>query len=180
MKQNHSQLSIELLQGLEYQIKLMLQDDTEWKSLDVDYYPPRVERLYANIGEYRIHLHIIHQTNETCLYHKHRWPAVFKQLKGSYTMGITYCAEEINSDAAHNLPTLAKFLLNEGSYYEMTQTDCLHYVQPFSSTSYSIMLTQNGVMYPEANFRKEKSDKPLHELSEERIKEIKQIFFELL
>lgn len=164
---------------MEPNIKLLLKYENEWKTLDVDYFPPRVERLYTTYCDCRVHLHIIHPTNKKCLYHKHRWPAVIKQLKGSYEMGITYSAEEVSTDEAHNLPTLAKFKINEGSYYEMKQTDCLHYVKPDNyEPSYSIMLTKD--LYPEASFRKETVDRKLEELSDERKKEILKIFKTLL
>jgi len=172
MKPNKNVITISILQSLEEDIKTLLDDLSIWKSLDVDYYPPRVERLYTSYMGYRIHLHVIHSTSEKCLYHKHRWPAVFKQVKGSYTMGITYSESEIESDDAHNLPTLAKFVINEGSYYEMTQTNCLHFVQPDNGVSLSIMMTKDGEMYEEASIRKEILNKTLNNLSVDRAIEI--------
>lgn len=173
MKPNRNHLiNIRVLKDIELIIPDLLKDPSLWKTLDVDYYPPRVERLYTTYGEYRIFLHTIHSTisGEKVLYHKHRWPAVFKQLKGSYEMGITYSEKEVNSEEAYNLPDIAKFRMVERSYYEMTQTDCLHYVKPISEVSYSIMLTND--LYPEAIFRKEVLDKSLKELSLERKNEL--------
>ena len=171
MKPNHNKhINIDVLKSLENKIvDLMIQPEV-WKTLDVDYYPPRVERLYTTYLDYRIFLHVIHKTNEKCLYHKHRWAAAFKQVAGSYEMGIAYSPEEINSDEAYALPDLARFIISKGSYYEMTQTDCMHYVKPITDLSYSIMITKD--LYPEASFRKENLDKKLNELSEGRKREI--------
>jgi hypothetical protein len=81
-------------------------------------------------------------------------------------MGITYSKDEVSSEEAYLLPTIARFIIDEGSYYEMTQTDCLHFVKPMDKRSMSIMITKD--MYPESSFRKESLDVKLEELSEER------------
>ena len=175
MKPNQNQeVNIEVLKNLEEDILNLMHQPEVWKTLDVDYFPPRVERLYTTFKGYRIFLHVIHKTLERCLYHKHRWMAAFKQINGSYEMGITYSPNEITSDEAHNMPDLAKFIITKGSYYEMTQTDCMHYVRPISDLSCSIMITKD--LYPEAVFRKETLDKKLNELSEERKLQILQAF----
>lgn len=166
MKRNQPSVSIELLKALEPKIKELLRKPDVWKTLDVDYFPPRVERLYTNIGDYRIYLHYIHETDERCLFHKHRWPAAFKQMSGAYEMGITYSESEISTEEADKLPVIAKFLITDGSYYEMTQTDCLHYVRPIGVASSSIMITKD--LYPEADTRKEVLDKKLSPLTIER------------
>ncbi len=181
MKKNHDhKINIPAFQVLEPVIKQLVNDEDCWKTLDVDYYPPRVERLYTTYGESRIFLHVAHKPEESvpCLYHKHRWAAAFKILKGSYEMGITYSPDEINSASAYGYPDIAKFIMVAGSYYEMTQTDALHYVRPISKVSYSIMITSD--LYPEAEFRKEVVDKKLVELSVERKREILRDFRELL
>lgn len=179
MKLNYNNgISINSLIEIEPIIKSLVTNSDIWKTLDVDYFPPRVERLWTTYNEYRIFLHTIHQTDKECLYHKHRWPGVFKQLKGSYEMGITYSPNEINSDEAHLLPDLVKFLITEGNYYEMTQTDALHYVRPISKISYSIMLTKD--LYPESTFRKEAKFDKLNELSQGRKLELLEIFKNLL
>ena len=175
MKPNHKSVSIEILKSLESKIFELLSKPEAWKSLDVDYFPPRVERLYTTIDEYRVFLHVIHKTDSECLYHKHRWAATFKQISGAYEMGITYSSDEISSDMAHNMPDLAKFTISKGSYYEMTQTDCMHYVKPITLISCSIMITKD--LYPEAMFRKESLDRKLNELSEDRKKEILMAFY---
>lgn len=150
----------------------------EWKTLDIDYYPPRVERLWTcikyNDSVYRVHLHLIHRTSEECLFHKHRWPAVFKQISGSYETAFAYSEDEIASEEAHRLSPIAKLIVTPGTYQEMTQTDALHYVKPITKESLSIMLTQD--LYNEASYRKETSHGELKELSETRKLEILEKF----
>jgi len=167
MKANQNSITIEILKSLEPEIKILLDKPEIWKSLDVDYFPPRVERLYTTYNGFRIHLHTIHPTEAECLYHKHKWPAAFKQLQGEYEMGITYSEKEVSSTEAYLLPTLSKFIISAGSYYQMTQTDCLHYVKPLNKVSRSCMITKD--LYPEAEFRKESLDGKLCELSQEKI-----------
>lgn len=173
MKANKNSVNIEILKSLEPDIKELLNYDI-WNSLDVDYFPPRVERLWTIYKDFRIFLHIIHPTNKPCLYHKHRWPAAFKQVEGAYEMGITYHKDEINSNLAYELPTLAKFIINKGSYYEMTQTDCLHYVKPLDNISASIMITKD--LYLESDIRKEIINIELNKLTENRKNEILTFF----
>jgi hypothetical protein len=142
-----------------------------WNTLDVDYFPPRVERLWTQFDtNHRLFIHVIHPTNEPCLFHKHRWPAAFKMLQGSYEMGIAYSEKEISSDEAYNLPEISKFILTAGSYYEMVNTHTLHYVKPLDKPSISLMIT--GPLYTEAQFRKEVLNKELMFLSESRKLEI--------
>jgi hypothetical protein len=174
MKRNLPCVSIELLKALEPKIKELLKKPEVWKTLDVDYFPPRVERLYTNIGDYRIYLHYIHETDERCLFHKHRWPAAFKQLSGAYEMGITYSEAEIGTEEAEKLPVIARFLIADGSYYEMTQTDCLHYVRPIGGDSSSIMITKD--LYPEAETRKEALDRRLVPLEADRKRVLLEFF----
>lgn len=179
MKENKNEfVNIEILQSLEPKIYNLLDDSSVWKTLDVDYFPPRVERVYTEMDGYRIFLHVIHKTSSNCLYHKHRWAAAFKQIFGAYEMGLAYSELEISSDEAHKLPDLCKFIINKGSYYEMTQTDALHYVKPLTDFSCSLMITKD--LYPEAVFRKESLGIKLKELSENRKNEILSIFKEYL
>ncbi len=175
MKQNQNNVSIELLKSFELKIKELTKQPDLWNSLDVDYFPPRVERLYTDIDGYRIHLHYIHPTDKPCLFHKHRWPAAFKQIAGSYEMGITYSEKEVTSEEAFRLPILVRFVVNVNSYYEMTQTDCLHFVKPIEDYSASIMITPID-KYPEAEFRKEALDKKLESLTEFRKATLLQYF----
>lgn len=150
---------IDILEKFIKEDKELLLNPNIWKTLDVDYYPPRVERVWTQIGDYRYYLHIIHPTNELCLFHKHKWPSAIRILKGQYEMGVSYCEREVTSEEAYNLPIAAKFILSEGSSYEMTNTHGLHYVKPLGDVSYSIMVS--GIPYSE-----KRQEAPFEKLSE--------------
>lgn len=157
---------IELLQLAEKELPYLLTKPEIWNTLDVDYFPPRVERLWTEYaGVYRLCIHIMHHTDKMCLFHKHRWPAAFKLIEGKYEMGFTHIEKEITTEEAYNLP-FGRFILNTGSYYDMTHTNLAHYVKPIGLRSISLMLS--GELYPEAEFRKEIVDKQLFPLSEDR------------
>ena len=156
--------TIEHLKHAELHIPRLLMQPEIWNTLDVDYYPPRVERLWTQYdNEHRLFIHLIHPTDEPCLFHKHRWPASFKMIDGSYEMGITWFRDEIKSEDAHKLPMMAKFIIYTGSYYQMTETHTLHYVKPLGGVSTSLMLS--GPLYPEAESRKKVGATALKPLS---------------
>ena len=185
MKNNYGSLTIDFCKNLDMYIQIMLQDKKIWQSLDINYHAPRVERLWAplylNNKKIRVHLHVIHPTTEKCLFHKHKWPAVIHQIRGTYKMGLTYSQEEIDSTNAHNLPVLASFIVGQGSWYEMRQTDTLHFVKPTKLPSYSIMFTVEDELFPEANLRRENTGEyHLEALTEEREDEIRNLFIGFL
>jgi hypothetical protein len=162
---------IDKLKMAEIQLGELLTKSEIWNTLDVDYFPPRVERVWTQFDEnHRLFIHVIHPTSEPCLFHKHRWPAAFKMLQGSYEMGVAYSENEITSDEAYNLPEISKFILTTGSYYEMINTHTLHYVRPLDEPSISLMIT--GPLYPEAQFRKEVLNKELKPLTDARKSQI--------
>lgn len=116
-----------------------LDDPEGWNTLDVDYEPPRVERLWRDLDgayrDHRLYLHKIHPC-ETALYHPHPWPSAIKILHGSYEMNIGY-------GTGHEAPpTAATLILTKDSSYEMVDPNGWHYVRPFGKhPSYSIMVT---------------------------------------
>lgn len=159
--------TIQDLQRAEKDLPKLLLNSEIWNTLDVDYFPPRVERLWCQYElNHRLFIHVIHPTDSECLFHKHRWPASFKMLSGSYEMGVSYSTEEVSSQDAYKLPEIAKFIIAAGSYYEMTNTNTLHYVKPVDGISISLMIT--GPLYPEAEIRKEVLDRELQPLTEYR------------
>lgn len=143
-----------------------LSDPSKWKSLDVDYYPPRVERLYFVDGEFRFFIHVIHATDKSCLFHKHKWPNAVYILKGQYEMGIT--KTEYDQPDMINTEPYCKVVMTKDSYYEMCDRDLAHYVRPLTIVTYSLMVT--GPLFP--NPVEEVLDRELKPLSEERVKKI--------
>jgi hypothetical protein len=151
-------------------------DMNNWKSLYVDYHPPIVERLYMQVGDHRLYLHVIHKPEEAdkCLFHKHPWPSVVRVLSGSYEMGISYSEQDVQSDEVYEtLPMVAKAIIGPHSAYEMTHPHGIHYVRPISEISCSIMLT-GPLFYPDTP--KHDIGKKLEALSYDRKKQILEMF----
>ena len=138
----------------------------DWKTVDVDYYPPRVERLWLQYGPLRINLHRIHAAEPSeVLFHKHPWPSAMRVLDGTYEMGLGFGAGELSP------PLAATIMLNEGTSYEMINPEGWHYVSPVSEVTYSIMVS--GCPWPG---REKKSSLRLGELAAEAKQEILNFF----
>lgn len=126
------------------QLPHLLKDDQigNWKSLDVLYHLPRVERLYRDIEienhTYRIYLHVIHPVDDPskCLFHYHPWGSVTKIIEGGYWMGTGY------GDPKGPTPREShRIWMPAGSICEMIDPYGWHYVQPDGHESLSIMMT---------------------------------------
>lgn len=132
---------LELLRQAEGSLPSLIRTPEVWKTLDVNYDPPRVERLWLEWGDlskehegWRIYLHRIHPCSEA-LFHPHPWPSAIKILSGKYEMAVGYGAGE------QRPPTAATLILTAGSSYEMIDPDGWHYVKPLREPSLSIMVT---------------------------------------
>lgn len=130
----------EALARAEKALPELLQDALGWHSLDVNYEPPHVERLWRPFADdFRLYLHRIHPCDRA-LYHPHPWPSAIRLVEGEYEMGVGY------SDASYTAPgfsppTAAKLILTKGSMYVMDDRDGWHYVKPLGGPSLSIMIT---------------------------------------
>lgn len=148
--------------------------DGQWKSLNIDYHPPQVLRLYRDIRlgeeECRLYLHRILHTDEPCLYHKHRWPSAIYLLEGRYEMGISYNKEPIPPLSTKlESPTITTLVLSPGSGYEMLDPHGIHYVKPITSESLSVMIS--GPVFKDV-YTKESKHKALHTLTEDQTIEL--------
>jgi hypothetical protein len=124
-----------ILARAEQALPALLTSRAGWNSLDVDYEPPRVERLWRPFEECRLYLHRIHPC-EKALYHPHPWPSVIKIVSGGYEMAVGY--NEWLTDTPP--PVAVTFELSPGSSYEMTNIYGWHYVLP-SVENLSVMIT---------------------------------------
>jgi len=160
------------LKELESSGKLLeiLSNPENLKTLDVDYHPPRVERLWAQVDEHhRIYFHLIHPCKrEEALYHPHPWPSAMHLLSGGYEMGLS-CGEV--GEGGHEV---SKLLLPAGTYYEMLDTEGWHYVRPVNEICASVMLTGK----PWDKWQDKKSSKKLEAITLERAEEIRIWFWE--
>jgi len=127
---------IEKLQQIE-RVKLydLLCDASIWKSVDVNYHPPHVERIWCQLGKYRLFLHFIHPCEKgEPLFHPHPWPSSIHVIEGEYEMGMGF-GEGLEE------PEIFSTILSQGSmYYEMPHRDGWHYVRPTTSVCSSVML----------------------------------------
>lgn len=139
-----------------------------WQSLNIDYHPPQVLRLYRNIHIdnkiHRLYLHRILRTKEPCLFHKHRWPSAIYIVEGSYEMGLSYSEKAMPLLATKiESPIISTLILSEHSGYEMLEPHGIHYVKPITKDSLSIMLS--GEVFKDV-YTKESVNKVLKPLTD--------------
>jgi hypothetical protein len=128
-----------VLEQIEAKLGVLLSDPPEaWASLDIDYEPPRVERVWRQVHvsgqDYRLYLHRIHPC-EQALFHPHPWPSAVKVCSGSYEMEVGHGAGQDKP------PVTATVRLTWGSSYEMMHPDGWHSVRPLGGVSHSLMVT---------------------------------------
>jgi len=153
---------LEVLARLEAEMPALLADDTRWNSLDINYHPPFVERLWMPWGAYRVSLHRIHPCEPSdALFHPHPWPSAMRILDGKYEMAIGY------GTGAVTPPIAARIIAGTDVRYEMTDPDAWHYVRPLERPAMTIMVTGEP-------WRRESptSSKPLQPLDDARRAEL--------
>ena len=128
---------IEKLKQIE-RVKLydLLCDPSIWKSVDVNYHPPHVERLWCQLGKHRLFLHFSHTCKpEEPLFHHHPWPSAIHVIDGEYEMGMGF-GKGIEE------PEIFSTIISKGSlYYDMPHRDGWHYIRPIDAVCASVMLT---------------------------------------
>jgi hypothetical protein len=136
--------------------------NARWNSLDINYHPPFVERLWLPWQGYRISLHRIHPCAPSdALFHPHPWPSAMRILDGDYEMAVGY-------GAGSNAPPVAARLIASGDFrYEMTDPDAWHYVRPIGRPAMTVMVT--GAPWQRSS---PGSSEPLQTLDDKRHAEI--------
>lgn len=113
----------------------LIQTPEVWQTLDVDYEPPRVERLWTQLGDNRLYLHRIHPCERgQALYHPHPWPSAVHLVEGRYEMAVGYGAGD------EYPPHAMTAVIASGTMYEMLDQDGWHDVRPLGGTCLSVML----------------------------------------
>lgn len=105
-----------------------------WKTLDVTYDVPRVERIWTQWGEDRVSLHRLHPC-ENPLFHPHPWPSAMVILSGQYLMGLGR-----SLDGSTPVET-ARIKLTPGAQYEMLDQLGWHWVKPLDLPVMSVMVS---------------------------------------
>ncbi len=125
-----------ILATLEQQLPTLLRDDEPWQSLYIDYQLPIVERLWRQVGDYRLYLHRIHTCEPgAAFFHPHPWPSAMRVINGTYEMGMGF------GPGLEAPPVSSTVVLQAGVAYEMTHPDAWHYVRPLDTASLSIMVS---------------------------------------
>ncbi len=176
---------IDTLKKIENDDLLTLLEKPEiWNSLDVDYHPPKVERIWCQHGDYRIYLHFIHPCkSEEALYHSHPWPSAMHILDGTYEMSIGFGEIKNFKEIVHSFNqdehfqiykprTVATLILPSGAYYDMLDPIGFHYVRPITLCK-TIMIT--GKLFEET-YGTFKANKNLESLSDDKKEEIRKWF----
>jgi hypothetical protein len=135
----------EMLQALaktEAALPSLLADPaTPWNTLDVDYEPPRVERLWLQTGAYRLYLHRIHPCAHA-LFHPHPWPSAVLIVSGEYEMAVGHGHPDGDPFFPKAVPPADVLqVLTRGARYEMNHPFGWHSVRPLNKPSLSVMVT---------------------------------------
>lgn len=138
---------LDLLDKALAELPALMESHDGWRSVDVTYHPPRVERIWRQWGENRILLHRIHPCDDgEALMHPHPWPSAVRIMSGRYEMGTagTYFPDPDSTEPEEHEPAWdaihAKVFLGPGSEYEMTEPQGWHYVRPLGAPSDSLMV----------------------------------------
>lgn len=128
---------LKVLHSIERQLPTLLQDETGWQSMFIDYEYPIVKRIWRQLGDHRVYLHKIHSCyRDKAFFHPHPWPSAMRILKGAYEMGLGY------GNPNETPPTIMTTLvLEKGSEYVMDDINAWHYVRPVTEHAYSLMVT---------------------------------------
>jgi hypothetical protein len=129
---------LEVLSRVEAALPALLRDEAGWQTLDIDYHPPHVERVWRPWSEYRVSLHRIHPCLPgEALFHPHPWPSAMRIVDGGYEMAVGY-------GTGSTPPPVAARIVGAGDFrYEMTEPDAWHYVRPIDRPAMTIMVTGN-------------------------------------
>lgn len=147
----------------------------DWRTLDINYHPPRVERLWQPYQQgTRILLHCIHPCTEgDALLHPHPWPSAMRIYQGQYKMlvgagaGVEPPPVVLSSEVDATPKTLYR--------YTMTHPDGWHAVIPTRNKVYSLMVIGKPWDRPIPAVTEEAVSK-LPPLSRERTEELVGIF----
>lgn len=126
---------LEVLAQVEAQIRPLLASAQGWSTLDVDYHPPRVERVFRAWGDgMRICVHRIWPcAPDAPLLHPHPWPAAFR----------VFGHQEIvlgHGQGTAAPSRVARLRIAPGSTYEMVEPDAWHSVRPLGGPGLSLMV----------------------------------------
>ena len=122
---------------------LLSNPSTPWKTLDILYEDPHVERAWVQLNNgYRLYLHRIHPCKKG-FYHPHPWPSAIIIVSGQQMMTLG-----AGSPVGPPPDPAATLELTAGCGYEMVTQNGWHSICPFDGPSLSIMLTGQPWVMP--------------------------------
>lgn len=126
----------DMLERAKEQLPQLLADEEAWGDVDVNYHPPRVERLWRPFEDGRLFLHEIHPcVPDAALLHPHPWASGMYLLDGEYEMGYG------RADPEGPAPTdIDRRIVTAGETYIMEFPDEWHYVAPVRNAVRSVMV----------------------------------------
>lgn len=138
--------SIGELQYIEFNdlTRLLREPNDSWNTMDVDYHPPHVERVWKQVSpSCRIFLQRINSCDEDEeLWQGDSWPSAVSVVSGMYEHHVGYMIGGYDVPAASKIVTLCRTVLRWGSYYEMSRPQTWHRVLPIGTSScMTIMIT---------------------------------------
>lgn len=167
----------------------LLMSDNVWESLEIDYHPPFVKRLWVQLDEdHRLLLHEIHPCDsDEALLHPHPWQSAMHVLPigGVYEHGMGYRNERQIYDSGISLETetidtmVSTQEVHGEMYYEMVDKQAIHYVRPMNSCVYTVMLT-GPLEWPEHHHKASKELHPLSSDEKDRLLGIFREYFKIL
>jgi len=164
---------LEILNRVEAALLPMLDNESAWESLNINYHRPFVERLWLPMRvddqRIRVHLHRIYPCqSQDVLFHPHPWPSAMRIVRGAYEMGI-------GVERDYNVPpTVSTRIVGQrGMAYEMLDPNVWHYVRPLSNANV-LALMVTGEPWP-ADVVRSNPNPPKAKLGELGPTQIKQI-----
>lgn len=122
--------------------------ELDWNSLNIDYHPPLVERLWIDDPDgrnCRIYLHRIHPCDRgASLRHVHPWPSAIRIVEGMQEVVSGVVTDPPAGKDRYGVG--ARFVLEPGSAYEMTKQAQWHSVRSIDSPALSLMVS--GAVWP--------------------------------
>ena len=115
----------------------LLADPSRWDSLDITYHPPRVERIFTDLGGgWRVYCHYIHPVlpGQESLFHPHY------RVAGIVVHGAPGCSYRmtVGSAVGVSAPPVVMDMIVSGEFrYVMNHPDGWHAVMPIGGPVYS-------------------------------------------
>ena len=160
---------MQALLEVEADLPQLLEDESRWNTLDIDYHPPHVQRVWTEHNGYRVCLHRFPNSCNlnVALYHPHPWPSAIRIIEGGYVQSIGH-ETIIGNEEEYTIKVVTDAIVSMQSddVYIMANPKAWHKVVPAIET-YSLMLMGPLFDKDEMSEAISKPHKKLEQLSED-------------